>query len=264
MKDALPPSKYGAGYTYSGPPETHPPQTASPYGQPYHTPTAPPSFSAQPTPGPGFVPGSATPTQPAASYGSYPANPAGYGAATPGYGTAAARPPSGGVPVSAAILAMLSAIYQGWQSYSFITVMSLFGAWGQFEQSAAKNYMVVMVVLSGAASLSYFLGSVMLLNRNVSGSGWITFGSLAALGQVVATLVFINATLHDLANWLSALVNIISPRASSPGTTLFGVNGIGVGVALGLTIGVPVLIAILAQTRATRRWCTAPRLMYGP
>lgn len=115
MTDSLPPSKFGAGYTYGGdagnsqpappPPTSAYPQSAPPsYSQPPTHPQ-PPAYASTPPP---------PPRAPVSSYGA---------AGAPQYGAAAAAYPGSASGVTAIIAAVLALLLGAFRAYASIDLV---------------------------------------------------------------------------------------------------------------------------------------------
>lgn len=232
----MPPSKFGAGYTYGG--DAKPPTPA--YGQPpvlpVPQPVSPPPVSQPPVSGYGAPP-AAMPIQPA------------YGAAATSYGTppvvyGAPAGPSGATAIIAGVLALLMGLFRAWQTYGSFVGLASFGRYtsGLPGMGRIQAYLTIEAFASAAATLALIVGAVLLFNRKSAGRGFVTVGALIVIADSLLTWAAIYG-------WFD---NTFSEFGGFSGG--FEMHGFFVLMLL-LNLGVPVLTMILALTGATRRWC---------
>lgn len=188
MTDNLPPSKFGAGYTYGGPPSEPPRQQVS-----------------QPAPVSGANPVSyASVRSPLNSNGSqvpdgqrpvaytYPASPAAPGSAT---------------AVVGGVFALLSAGVLGWMaSYSIRTLMLASDReYWNYVDNKEKALIIGSAILLSAATVLSFIGAVMLFSRARAAKTWLTLAFVCAITQAIVSFVFVAASVSGRGATLEAV-----------------------------------------------------------
>lgn len=170
MTDNLPPSKFGAGYTYGGPPSEPPqPQVSQPASAPRVNPVRYPSVQSANSNG------SQTPDGRRPVAYTYPVS-------APASGSAAAA--IGGV------FALLSAGGLGWQaSYS---IRALVGATAYFDYVDAKEKALIVgsAILLSAATVLSFVGALMLFSRARAAKTFLSLGLVCNITQAIVSFVY--------------------------------------------------------------------------
>lgn len=238
----MPPSKFGAGYTYGGGP-VQPSTPAPSYSQPVAPPVPPPPT---PTPSihyPTIAPVSAPePTPPPAPV---------YTAPVIGHAPSA----SGGAAIAAGVLALLLGAYQVWQTISSFLMLSLFtvstSSLGDFGQ--LKTIATISAFASLAATLALILGGILLLCRKTAGRGFIVAGCL------IVIIVNVLTTGLYLQWWGNAFGDASDHLAISD----LGSDAGALIVAVAINAAVPLLTMVLALLKSTKRWCQAKSAAVG-
>lgn len=251
MGSELPPSKFGAGYTYGGgvPPA------------PVPVPVQPAPFQPTPTPDPSAYPQAySAPTV---------AQPAGY-ATTPAYPAAYPIPMkqqyagSGGTAITASVLSFLSVLVNG--MYAAIGVMALIGLATLAASSRSVGdhgtigLTLALSTVMAIGPIVLLIGGIQLLMHKRSGRWKIVVGSLLTIAGPSAFLLVSFGVLQGLSS-LSGGMGTVEGAAQSKAfhqmaTTFVLLNGAPIALAL-LTI-------ILTLAPATRRWCEAVHPTYAP
>ncbi len=240
----MPPSKFGAGYTYGGGP-AQPSAPAPSYSQP--APPTPPSYS-QPVAPPAPPPLPPLPPTPSISYPTIapvtapeptPAPAPVYTAPVIGYQPSS----SGATAITAGVLALLLGAYQVWQTISAFAALSVFSAFGELigDYGRIKTLATISAFASLAATLALILGGILLLCRKSAGRGFIAAGCLVVI-------IFTVLTVGLLLDWFGSTFSI--SQLDVPTATVLVMN-VAVGAA------VPILTMVLALLGSTKRWCQA-------
>jgi hypothetical protein len=235
MTDPLRPSKFGAGYTYSG---------SNPTTQPGPVPSVAPA--AYPPPATFPPPASYPPPSPYAA-ATHPVSPPNYQippAAAPQFATGS---PSGATAIIAAVLALLGGALRAF--YSFGLIQGLYylsqipGDLGSYVDDSVFVRLVIYSVASVAATAALLLGGVLLLSRKRAGRALIVIGCILVIAEAVLT-------------WVAAASFMQSLGMLGSGTLDGALNfGASTAVIAALSIGAPLLTTILALAPATARWC---------
>ncbi|WP_019973475.1 hypothetical protein [Mycobacterium sp. 141] len=237
MTDSLPPSKFGAGYTYGGdagnsqpappPPTSAYPQSAPPsYSQPPTHPQ-PPAYASTPPP---------PPRAPVSSYGA---------AGAPQYGAAAAAYPGSASGVTAIIAAVLALLLGAFRAYASIDLVKglvylakLSGSVGMYMDKSVYVWTIAYAVVSLLGTALLLIGAIVLLSRGRAGRTMIVLGTLLILAEAVFS-------------WVAATIFLQAAGM------LGGVWNLGAVTALAVvvSVAVPLLTLILAWLPSTRNWC---------
>lgn len=276
MGTELPPSKFGAGYTYGGAAESSPPPftpatTASPDPMPtpqsFYTPPAAqpapidyPQTAVSPdpiVPPPGiYAPSAALPATASPSVvGGYPATTYPPTAGPAGFPAKQQYAGSGGTAITAAVLSLVGVLYNA--MYFVIGVGAIAGlvmmadsSYGYMDKGIVAGT-VAMSVASIVGPVLLLIGGIQLLRHRLSGRRLIVFGSvLTTAGPAVFTLAIFGLT-KGAANMLGSMGTSESASWSHSWNT-YAISGL-------LMNGIPLLGAlitiVLTLTAATRRWC---------
>ncbi|TDO15168.1 hypothetical protein EV580_3310 [Mycobacterium sp. BK086] len=241
MTDQLPPSKFGAGYTYGGSASASPPSPS---------PVNPATFP-NPVPPP--------PTQYGTTAASTPD--VAYGAPVTQFLPAAARV-SGGTAIAAGVLALVIGAYRAFATYAYFATVAMLGDAGSSYAAVRdmRNYATAAGVISAIGTLALVVGAIRLFNRGLGGRGLITMGCLIAIADVVLMWI-------SVMGWVESLFgsgSIFGEQGLniSTGDVLaeaFSRQGPSIVIHLLVTIGIPLLTIVLAFSKSTRRWCEAGR-----
>ncbi|WP_179476128.1 hypothetical protein [Mycolicibacterium vinylchloridicum] len=248
MTDQLPPSKFGAGYTYGGSAGGPPPSSS---------PVNPATFPN---------PVSPSPTQYGTTAASTPD--VAYRAPATQFLPAAARV-SGGTAIAAGVLALVMGAYRAFSTFAYFSTVAVLGDAGSSYAAVRdmRNYATAAGVVSAIGTLALVVGAIRLFNRGLGGRGLITVGCLIAIADVVLMWI-------SVMGWVDRLFgsgSIFGDQGLniSTGDVLaeaFSRQGPFIVVHLFITIGIPLLTVVLAYSKSTRRWCEAGRALspYGP
>lgn len=188
MTDNLPPSKFGAGYTYGGPPSEPPqPQVSQPAPAPRTNPVS--YASARP---------------PLNSNGSQIAD----GQRPVAYTyPASATPPGSATAAIGGVFALLSTGVLGWvASYSIRTLMLASDReYWNYVDDKEKALIIGSVILLGAATVLSFVGAVMLFSRARAAKTCLTLGFVCAITQAIVSFVFVAASVGGRGATLEAI-----------------------------------------------------------
>jgi hypothetical protein len=245
VTDQLPPSKFGAGYTYGGPAGASPPS---------RSPVNPAAFPNPIPPPPTQYGTTAAPTRPVAS-----------GAPATQFLPAAARV-SGGTAIAAGVLALVIGAYRAFSTYGYFATVAMLGdvASSYAAVRDMRNYATAAGVISAIGTLALVVGAIRLFNRGLSGRGLIALGCLIAIADVVIMWIAVMG-------WVDRLFgsgSIFGDQGGNISTTdvlaeAFSRQGPFIVISLLITIGIPLLAIVLAYSKSTRRWCEA-RSGLGP
>lgn len=240
MTDKLPPSKFGAGYTYGGP-SPIPSQTSPPPPSSNHPASASNYHAAQPT---------------AASYGSAALSdqaPITYGSfSSPGTPIGpVAHAPNATMAIAAGVLTFLTAVYLGWKAFGSIQGLRILSDFGiGFLDGDTKAYFIATAAISAVGALLSAAGAVMLLSRRLSGRNLVTLGCLCAIAIPLVEWVYA----WHYAKKISDSLGLESDLGS-----IFS-SWVGISALISaLSMAVPLIAMILALSGSTRSWCEAPR-----
>ncbi len=228
MMDSLPPSKFGAGYTYGG--NDAAAQTPSPAPPPYTPPaptypqSTPPSYSQPPAYAP--PPPTATPYQ--------------YGAMGGGQYAGSA---SGATAIIAGILALLLGAFRAYTSIDLvkglIMLAKLSGPVGMYMDKSVYFWSIAYAVASILVTALLLLGGIVLLSRGRPGRTMIIFGTLLILGEAILT-------------WAAATIFLQAAGMFGGGAWDLGATTF---VAFMIFAGVPAVTLVLALLPSTKKWC---------
>ena len=251
----MPPSKFGAGYTYGG-------NASTPAGQSPTPPTYPPA-AAYPTPTYPDPVAYTSPDQSAPSGSATNSYAAGVPAASylvpaPSYAMVGAAPASGATAITAGVLALLIGIYRGWQTYAYFSAASVLGRFSEFAHDVLA-FTIIAGVVSAVGTIALVVGAVKLFNRSFAGRKLVALGCLIQIADVLLSWVI-------LLGWLNQFSAFGGYEGESVASAVFSRHGAELVLPLALGVGIPLLTMILALSAATRRWCEAARLPnpYGP
>lgn len=228
MTDPLPPSKFGAGYTYGGNDRNS---------------QVPPAAPAPPVPLPAAP---ATYQQPAATYPQpayatpQPVAPFPYG--PPGASQYPGGSASGATAIMAAILALLGGALRAYYSVDLVKgliyLAKLSGPVGLYVDKSAFIWSVVFAVASLVATAALLIGGIMLLSRKRAGRTLVAIGAFLVIGEAVLTRLAAAAFLQS-AGLTGAPLDL----------------GATTAVAVVISIGLPILTLAFALAPSTKRWC---------
>jgi len=268
MGTELPPSKFGAGYTYGGGADAVP--------APAPVPPAPtqPAFAPTPTPDPfthaqaystaqpdpvGYAPvPPTTVAAPPTAYAATPAYPVGYPMKQQYAG-------SGGTAITASVLSFIGVLWNG--TYAFMGVMALIGLTVAASSPHSYGNDGGMMGIAIALSIVMVLGPIILLIGGIQllmhkrGGRWsIVIGSLlSAVGPAAFLLAMFGVfkALSTAAGTMGATEGASASRGfSQMADTFLLING--------APLLITALTIILALVPATRRWCEPAPTAYTP
>lgn len=226
MNDKLPPSKFGAGYTYGGPP--------NPSGGGPSTPSGPPLPTGSPPPAPATYQNRQT---------------AGHYALPPGVSISPTTPghtfpsPSSATAIAAAVLGLVIAVQCGWSAVSAFQTLSWIASFGLGEHNA---YIVGTGTVSAISAALLALGSILLLSRVLAGRLMVSLGCLGAIGIQIVGWIYS----YTLVGRFSAVLDL----GSNVSGLLSTASALGLLIA-GLSLLLPCAALLLALSGSTRRWC---------
>ena len=258
MSDQLPPSRFGAGYTYGGEGQAQP-QPQPPRVEPTTYPTAPAYDSVYDPHGYGaaYAQPSSPPPAPLSPYPN-PYAPTPQTAPYPGVGTANQ---GGGTAITAALLSFVGAAWHGLAAISSVTVlagvvssMSVLRSLGSALPSWVIPWLIGTTIAQILAPLLLLIGGIQLIRRS-GGRGTITVGCLLVLVLKAIDLL----VLYSASVWISSFTNYVGGQSSAsdlaPALVQSGL------VSVGLPALLAIITMILANAASTKRWCasTGPR-----
>lgn len=228
MTDSLPPSKFGAGYSYGDDQASSVPAPAydqSAYGQPPvgvpATPAYPPASTGYPAAAPGPV---------------YPAT-SSHGAA--GYPQRA----GGGTAITAGILALLigaSRGYAAFESFRGLAAVSAYSRYGYGASDGVKAFFAISGGVEALTALLLIIGGLMLFSGSAAGRRLVIVGGVIALLEQAAVLIYL---LISIGNLMWAFQGLYAVAVGSAAVGLLFV----------------ILMLIFASVGATKRWCQAKK-----
>lgn len=232
VTESLPPSKFGAGYSYGddlGASPQVPAQQVTPPATAY--PSAAPAYPAPAYPAPAYPP-------PAPAYPSAAPAP-GY----PGAGYPMVPRPSGGTAIAAGILALLIGLSRGFsafESFSTLDMMSgsIYGGYG--ASGDFKAYLTITGIAGAVTALMLIVGAIMLFARSSAGRGLVVFGGIIALIEQAGIVIYLMVQLGNVEYFFKGLF-----------AGLFGIATISAAIGLVIVI----LMIFLASSGSTKRWC---------
>lgn len=165
----------------------------------------------------------------------------------------------GATAIAAGVLALLLGLYRCFSSYSYFSMLAMFmglpdGDIGPDAGIAtgignSKMYWAVGGIVTALGALALLVGAVMLLKHRRAGRTLIVLGSLTIVAEVVVTLGGAVLAMNSLAD------SGYAAAGSDVFTTMFSGMSPLVLLSLGFSVGIPVLLIVLAFVPSTRRWC---------
>lgn len=260
MTDNLPPSKFGAGYSYGNdqapsvpaPPPAAPPAPA--YGQPAPDPYGQPaSYGQVPSPVPPPITAPPIPDYPPAVSG-YPPAPAGPG--VPAYG--AGYPPvaraGGGTAITAGILALLLGASRAYASIDAFIGLAQISSYSSYGYGYGSNggiqaFFGITGAVAALTALLLIVGGLMLFSRSTAGRALVIVGAIIALIEQIVILGYI--------------VNALGRFEYLFELGFQGFYAVAVGSALAGMV-IVILLLIFASVGSTKRWCQSKPAKFAP
>lgn len=228
MTANLPPSKFGAGYTFGEDPLVSriPPKPVRPLS---------------PAPEPAYSAAVSTPAMPFVGVPVAPAISASAGPVATGH--LPALPASGGTAITAAVFALLMGLYSGFEAFGRFSLLALLSGASSYQGASSFNtYLTAVAVASAASALALIIGAILLLTRKSAGRGLIAVGCLIVIVETVVSAAAVYGFIKSFADGLGL-------QGSWSGDDVWYAVSVGVGLAG------PLLTLILVLLGSTRRWC---------